>query len=206
MLHPEQIISTPSCSAIILAAGFSSRMGRTKACVPLHGSPLLSCAVRALAPCCEAIFVVTGHDAESVSALCKNLNVVDVFNPLFSLGMLSSMQAGATVVLDTDCQAALIAPVDVPLDNSVVPQKLIDRWVMTRCSVAIPTYESRSGHPVLLDRHELERLTRLDPTKDTARDIVNTARHVERVEVDTSDILFNLNTPHDVEQWAERHR
>ncbi|NUN12544.1 MAG: nucleotidyltransferase family protein [Myxococcales bacterium] len=205
MLPSESITPPGEIAAIVLAAGFSTRMGQTKALVPLAGQPLLSWIIRSLTPCCKFVFVVTGHDAESVFAACKKLNVTAVFNPSFSLGMLSSIQAGAKAALDTDVQGALIAPVDVPLCDSAVPQKLIDRWVMTQCSVAIPTYESRGGHPVWFDRHELGRLVALDPVGNTARNIVDSARHLERVNVDTSDILFNLNTPHDVERWAERH-
>jgi CTP:molybdopterin cytidylyltransferase MocA len=75
-------------AAIILAAGYSSRMGATKPIVLIEGTPML---VRAAQTFVNAnighIIVVTGFDTENVSELAAAHGMHPVYNSHFSEGM-----------------------------------------------------------------------------------------------------------------------
>ena len=66
-LSPE----VPHVSAIVLAAGESTRMGRQKALLPWHGTTLIEYQVAQLATIdeVEQIIVVTGHEPGAISEI-----------------------------------------------------------------------------------------------------------------------------------------
>src|SRR5262245_18015556 len=87
--------------AVVLAAGRSSRMGRSKASLPIGGDTFLSRIVRTfLEASVEDVVVVVGHDAESIVAdfSKSGLPARFVVNANYDLGQLSSMLTGLSVV------------------------------------------------------------------------------------------------------------
>src|SRR3982751_5600916 len=79
---------------IVLAAGKSSRMGRTKALLEIGTDTFLTRVVRTLADAgVEEIVVVVGGDADAIraSAADRSLAVRFVDNPDFEQGQLSSL-------------------------------------------------------------------------------------------------------------------
>ncbi len=69
-------MTAPRVAAVILAAGASRRMGRTKQLLPVQGEPMVRLAARrALAARCFPVVVVVGHDADPVRAALADLEV-----------------------------------------------------------------------------------------------------------------------------------
>jgi CTP:molybdopterin cytidylyltransferase MocA len=60
-------VPTP-ITAVVLAAGRSSRMGRPKATLPLHGETFLTHIIRTFRDAgVDDVVVVLGHDAEAIA-------------------------------------------------------------------------------------------------------------------------------------------
>ena len=101
--------------AIVLAAGFSSRMGAFKPLLPFGERTLIDHFVTNLRKAgVERIHVVTGFQAGDLAPELTRLGVTRVHNPNFAAGMFSSVRAGVAS-LPPDADAFLLAPVDVPL-------------------------------------------------------------------------------------------
>ncbi|MGB8261933.1 MAG: NTP transferase domain-containing protein [Terracidiphilus sp.] len=67
----------PRIGAIVLAAGYSSRMGRFKPLLPLNGSPAILAVLGLLRRAgIEQIVVVTGHRAEDLRPVAEPAGAV----------------------------------------------------------------------------------------------------------------------------------
>ncbi len=141
-------MNTPG--ALILAAGRSSRMGRCKALLPLGKTSVLEQQIdlfhhAGVGPVC----VVTGFHGESLRPVISRKKVLEAVNPSPEQGMFSSVCAGAAT-LSPLCPGFFILPVDVPLVRSCTLELLQKTWLENPQMIAMPYFNSRSGHPPLV--------------------------------------------------------
>ena len=101
-------------SAVVLAAGASTRFGATKQLEVVRGKTLVQHAVDAAAPVVDEVVVVLGHDADAVeSSLTLPANARIVRNPRFAEGQSSSLAAGIEAC-DPRSAAAVVLLGDQP--------------------------------------------------------------------------------------------
>ena len=153
--------------AVVLAAGTSSRMGRSKAMLPLpNGDTFLSRIVGTFLDAgIDDVVVVVGHEAEQVvSAFSRSgLPARFVRNPDFARGQFSSILAGLRAIDRPGIAAMLLTLVDVPLVDAATVRAVIDQYRRTHALIVRPTSGSRHGHPVLIDRSVFDALRCADP-------------------------------------------
>lgn len=139
--------------AVILAAGFSSRMGRFKPLLELGGRSLLDRVVGLFRQVgVREIVVVCGHRAEETAAAARTLGAKPVINPDFADGMFSSVTAGLAALADAGkATATWILPVDIPLIRPGVLRLMEAAWSEARPALVHPTFGQVIGHPPLLD-------------------------------------------------------
>jgi molybdenum cofactor cytidylyltransferase len=188
-------------SAVLLAAGLSSRMGHPKLLLPWGGTTVLGQVVSTfIAAGMEEIVIVTGGVRDQVerlvAELAKESPVRVVYNPEYLRGeMLSSIQAGLTA-LDSRTCAALIGLGDQPQVREETVRCICATFVRTRSPLVIPSFQNRRGHPWLAARPLWPKILAL-PISTTPRQFLNTyAGQVEYVAADQS-ILQDLDTPED---------
>jgi len=198
----------PMIPAIVLAAGKSSRMGRSKAALPLAGGDtFITRIVRTLKNASvEDVVVVVGHDAKAVvdAFAASDLEARFVENPDYEQGQLSSLLAGLRVVDRPGVVAALLTLVDVPLVGSATVRAVVDRYQATRAPIVRPVRGSQHGHPVLIDRSLFDAIRRADPAvgaKDVIRANVSAAGDVA---VDDDGAFADADTPEDYERLLDR--
>ncbi len=168
-----------SVGALILAAGYSSRMGAFKPLLTLGGKP----ALRHLAEAFltggiprENILVVTGHARQQLQPLIRELGIREIFNPAYGEGMFSSIQAGLRQMTagsgenapagagGGSCPAAagsagnlkevlwkgiLLTQADCPLPDPVTIGMLLAE-AASGAGILVPTYRGKKGHPIYL--------------------------------------------------------
>ena len=188
-------------SAILLAAGLSSRMGQPKLLLPWGGTTVLGQVVSIFAESgIEEIVVVTGGAREQVERLVEKLAEIfpvrTVYNPEYVHGeMLSSIQAGLTA-LDSRTSAALIGLGDQPQVREETVSHICATFTRTRAPLVIPSFQNRRGHPWLVERSLWPKILEF-PLSTTPRRFLDTyASQVEYVTADQS-ILQDLDTPED---------
>lgn len=102
-------------TAIILAAGRSSRFGSNKLVHPIDGKPMIQRIIDTVGECgFQETIVVTGQDAEAVEATISPDSKVEIVrNANFADGMAGSIIAGITASV-APSTGYLIVPGDMP--------------------------------------------------------------------------------------------
>jgi molybdenum cofactor cytidylyltransferase len=190
-------------SAMILAAGNSSRMGRAKQLLPLgHSTVLLQTIENVCAAGFDEILVVLGASAAAIQqgmppALLESVNIV--VNPAYEQGIATSLQAGLTA-LNPASHAVLVALGDQPFVRPATMCQIIERYRAERAKIAIPTYRGQRGNPVLLDRAVFPEAMNLQGDVGFRALFNKHLQEIVSVEVDDPAILVDLDSPADYER------
>lgn len=189
-------------SALVLAAGRSTRMGRPKQLLPYGDHTVVEQVVSVLlAAPLDEVLVVIGHERSAVEAVLSRWPVQAVFNPDYAdQDMLSSAQAGLRAV-SCASQAVLLALGDMPAIQGDVISRLIQAYHETGNGyIYIPSYRMRAGHPVLVPRPYWQTILSLPPGNTLRSALRARTTCVRWVVVDTSSILRDIDTPEEYEQ------
>ena len=195
---------------VILAAGFSTRMGRDKALLPwppreqagsaaVRGQTFLSAAIRSLRPFTEIVIVVSGANEMEIAAVVYSEGASLVRNPDPQRGQFSSLRIGLQYVLDHGRDAALITLVDRPPVRPTTIETLCAAFVSAHMDVwaVIPEHQGRHGHPYFAARELIEAFLKA-PATATARQIEHQHQpHIRYVPVDDPFVSVNVDTPED---------
>ncbi|MDJ0722574.1 MAG: nucleotidyltransferase family protein [Desulfobacterales bacterium] len=139
-------------SAIILAAGFSSRMAAFKPLIKIGGKSFVEHAITLFRSAgIDDIVTVLGYRAPEVLPVVQRAASRGVINADHADGMYSSIQAGVQAVEDS-CDAFFLLPVDIPLVRpSTVRQLAVAFAQHSAPSVCYPLFQSARGHPPLIN-------------------------------------------------------
>ncbi len=189
-------------SAIVVAAGLSTRMGQLKQLLPYGEHTVIEQVVSVLlASPVDEVLVVTGHERGAVETALAKWPIKTVFNADYAEGeMLSSVQVGLRAVA-TEGEAALLAVGDMPaIEGDVVAQLIQAYRAAGNNSVYIPSYQMRAGHPVLVPCPYWGAILSL-PKGDTLRSALRAeSTRVQWVVVDTPSVLRDMDTPTDYQR------
>ncbi len=187
--------------AILLAAGESRRMGKLKALLPWQGDTLLGSQISSLLQAgINQVVVVLGHEQEKLLPLLEAQDrVVPVFNPDYRTGKTTSIKAGIEAVLGSrqaaDAQILVLLNVDQPRTSETI-SALLSRHQSSDCLISIPVFQGKGGHPIILDYSLLPELLEIAEASQGIRAVVRKhEERVQRVEMDTPEVLWDLNTP-----------
>ncbi len=142
--------------AVILAAGFSSRMGAFKPLLPLRADGGERCALELLCDLYAGLGVpvlaVSGFRGDEVDAAARARGARCVRNPHPENGMFSSVLTGLAALPD-DTDAVFVHPADIPLTRPMTPRRLLDAAAgADDGAVLLPAFAGKEGHPPLLTR------------------------------------------------------
>ncbi len=192
---------------ILLAAGRGSRVGGTKGILDIAGRPLIARLLdEVLESTVDEVIVVLGHQAELVEAHVTRPRVRAVTNPDHDRGQLSSLQCGLRA-LGAEAGAFLIHPVDHCLVTRADLDALIGvyrRRGEPAGMIVRPTFSSGWGHPVLYARGYAREFLALEPASSGRVVYRNNLQHVVGAPVATDAVLFDLDTPADLEEARRR--
>jgi molybdenum cofactor cytidylyltransferase len=193
-------MSNARFSAIILAAGYSSRMGGFKPLLPLGGKTVIERVVDVFEEDnIKNICVVTGHRASEVREAVQLSGVQVVENPGYDKGMFSSVKTGVDC-LDTErTHAFFMAPVDICLMRPFTIRLLAKAWDKQPGKIIHPCFDSKRGHPPLIPISLAPVISKSD-TGSSLKTILEKFEHLA-VDVPVPDryILFDMNRPEDHE-------
>ena len=195
----------PRVTALVLAAGRSSRMGPTnKLLAEVNGAPLVARAVdAALASQAANVIVVTGHQGESVARALADRPVTFVHNPAFADGLSSSLRAGLAAV-PSESDAVVVCLGDMPRVASAVIDRLIAAYSpLEGRAICIPTTHGKQGNPVLWDRAFFTEMAALTGDAGAKRLIGQHADRLCEVPVDDAGILYDVDTPDLLARFTE---
>jgi molybdenum cofactor cytidylyltransferase len=157
---PRAAEEDPEVGGIILAAGEGRRFGGPKQLAELDGRPLIEHALRAMlaVPAISPVVVVLGAHADRIRAEADLRGADVVVCENWADGQSASLQAGVAAL--GDVEAAVVTLADQPFISPEVIAGVLDQ--RGRHLAVRATYDSRPGHPVLLERRLLDHVSELD--------------------------------------------
>ncbi|MCC6188493.1 MAG: nucleotidyltransferase family protein [Anaerolineales bacterium] len=181
-------------SAIVVAAGLSSRMGQNKLLLPFDGRTVIEHIVSVLLESpVDEVLVVTGHQHEALAQRLAAWPVRLVFNPDYAQGeMLSSVQAGLRAAAGA---AALLALGDLPTLERGVIARIVAAYRLGLGSLVFPSYQMRRGHPLLVDRSHWTAILALGGEQNLRGYFRSVPAGIHHVAVDSPAVLHDMDTP-----------
>jgi CTP:molybdopterin cytidylyltransferase MocA len=188
---------------VVLAAGRSSRMGEPKGLVVLDGRPWITRQLDAPALSGRRVVLVLGADRDRYLREVPDLptRAVVVVNPDPDRGPFSSLQQGLSAVPPDE--PAFVLPVDVPAASPPVWEALEAAAALeSGAAAAVPSFQGRGGHPVLLGPSFIAHLRALPPSARLDEELRN-LQSLRHVPVTDGAVRLNLNAPED---WGKVRR
>ena len=187
--------------AVVLAAGRSSRMGRSKALL-LHADGTTTFVAHAIRTFRDAgirdVIVVGRPDDEELQRAVERQHATFVANPDPDRGQLSSLVVGLDAAERQHAADAIaVLPVDVPMITPTVVSRLVTAAASTPSPIVRASASGKHGHPVIFKHAVFDELRRADPALG-ARAVVRA--HPERVadiDVGESGVTIDVDTPED---------
>ena len=152
---PKKHESTGLVSAVVLAAGASTRMGAdNKLLLPLGGRPLVTHVVDEVGKArIGELLVVTGYQPDRLRAALAGRDVSFVHNDSYERGMATSLRAGIRAA-SAGCSGYMICLADLPMITAEEYDAAISAFgrALSADAQAIvrPVFRGQPGHPVIL--------------------------------------------------------
>jgi CTP:molybdopterin cytidylyltransferase MocA len=199
-------------SAIVLAAGLSTRMGgRPKGLLVLdNDDTFVTRIIRTFNVAgIDDVVVVVGHEADQVGAVVERsgLSARTTLNVRYKEGQLSSIHAGLKLADRPDVDAVFLALVDAPLFHASTVRALLERFERTHAPIVRAVRgRDEHGHPVLISRALFTSLWQADPARGAKPIVRGHASPEGDVVVDDPGAFIDIDTPEDYEKLAHRLR
>ena len=187
--------------AILLAAGLGQRMGSPKALLPWRGLPLITYQVRTLRRAgLKPVLVVLGHNAAELGPRVQyELGATALLNPFYRRGKTTSLKTGLRALDPNDTDSVLILNVDQPRTPETLSE-IIDHHQSHSALITIPVHKGKRGHPVVVSLKLMDDLMRVSEARQGLKAVMRThSNQISFVELDTDEILLDLNTRKDYE-------
>ncbi|MDE2465203.1 MAG: molybdopterin-binding/glycosyltransferase family 2 protein [Alphaproteobacteria bacterium] len=186
----------PYVSAVVLAAGQSTRMGRNKLLEPVNGKPLIRYAVEAaLASQADETIVVTGHDADALKAALSGLEVRIVHNPEYAKGLSTSVRCGLAAIGDK-ADGALMLLGDMPAVDAELINRLIAAFAPQEGrAICLASRKGARGNPVLWARRFFDAMAELEGDIGARNLLAAYPELIAEVEAMSDAPLRDIDTP-----------
>lgn len=189
--------------AMILAAGMSRRMGKTKLLLPFGKKTIIETVVHSVVSSrVDGTLVVLGSEQEKIEEKIRNFPVRSVFNPDFRSGMLSSVLCGLKALPD-ETRAMVIVLGDQPSVSKQTIDRIVDEYQKTGKGIVLPVYNKERGHPVLIDMKYREEVEALSPDIGLRGTVYSHPEDILEVEVDIPSILQDIDDEADYKRELE---
>lgn len=181
-------------SAIIMASGFSNRMGTNKLLLKFKDKTLIENTLDRVIDCGFYDIILVAQD-KRVLEICKNRGIKVVYNEKAEMGQSESIKLG--VINSKEAEGYAFFTGDQPLMDAETIKFLMDCFYESKESIIVPVFNEKRGTPVIFPKRFKTELLALEG--DTGgRQII--AKHMEAVkftEVKEESLLFDIDTEED---------
>lgn len=182
--------------AIVLAAGYSSRMGSFKPLLDVGGEPAVVRAIRSVAAADETA-AVTGWQREKLQALIARENAVELYNPDYDSGMFSSVLTGIRYFAGRGAEGVLLMPCDCPCVPAEVSKILLEQ---SGDRLAVPVYRGKKGHPLWIPASFFPEILEHDGSMGLKGVTLRHEEEMLRIPVPYEGAVLDMDRPEDYEK------
>jgi molybdenum cofactor cytidylyltransferase len=202
---PRSLTQILGLRIVVLAAGFSARLGQPKALARIHGVSVLHRMIRALSSfrAASRIIVIIPPRAVRYTLGFPRCSVTFVANAERATGLASSIRLGVDRARHS--AGILLLPVDlVDLERRDIA-RLIARWCGARRRVAARRVEAHAATPLILPRWLYARALDIDGNTGLREMVGRLPRHAVSL-ADLPSAELDVDTPQDLERARRRIR
>lgn len=147
-------------TGIILASGFSRRMGRQKLLMKIGRKPMLERVIEAVRASKIDEIILVYNDAK-ISSLGDQFEIKTVYNPNPTDGQSSSIKYGIEAS-QPETEGYMFFVGDQPYLDPLVIDRLLEEFSRGLKVIIIPRYDEEQGNPVIFHSKFKEALLRLE--------------------------------------------
>jgi molybdenum cofactor cytidylyltransferase len=178
-------------NAIIMASGFSRRMGRNKLMLLYNSKPLIDNVMdHIIGSGLKSVFLVSGN--EEILERGRLRNIKTIYNGSADAGQSESIKAG--ILNSPVCDGYMFFAGDQPLLDEETIRLLADRFEENKDLIIIPVFKGRKGSPVIFPKRFKEELLALSGDTGGREVIKNHPGSVLLVEVKDNSMLLDIDT------------
>lgn len=186
--------SAPVTGAVILAAGYSSRMKKFKALLPVNG---ISAVERVISLAKNAgiseIALVTGYRCELLAPIAEKYGISEVYNADFDSGMFSSIQTGVKA-MKGKVNGFFLMPVDCPAVRPDIIDGLLARTgELAADHMMVPCYMGKKGHPLFIPSCYFDEILSHDGTRGLKGVTDKYDDKLDRIEVESESVILDMD-------------
>ncbi len=198
-------MNSPRVTAVVMAAGASSRMGVHKLLLQLNGESLVRRVVRQILEVgmCSEVLIVTGREPENIQAALEGLPVRFVQNDAYLEGIGTSFRA-AINTLEADVSGAMFALADQVFVSSDLYQKLLEAFqhaYLEQACIVAAQYPTDEGlviaPPHIFSQHFFEVI---GTQGHGAKPLIEKNKNITTLLEFPAQALFDIDEPSDLEQ------
>lgn len=188
-------------SAIILAAGSSSRLGRPKQLVKYQGKSLVTHAIeQALSTSFQSVFVVLGAKSDLIRQEIGSFSVNIFLNERWEEGIGTSISEGIKYfqMVHPDSDGVVLMTCDQPFVTSELLESLLEKRQKTAKHLVASQYANSIGIPAFFSSSLFDELSRLNGNKGAKKVILKYPEETALINFPRGD--FDVDTEEDVER------
>ncbi len=188
---------------LILAAGNSSRMGKTKQLLPFKNTTLLEWAIeQAQKSVVKNVFCVLGANKEVIEKQLTSNIVEIIYNPNYKDGLSTSIVKGIDFLLNYNFDSVLIMLADQPHVTSEYLNSLIEVSKNNPSNIIASSYQGSVGVPAIFPKNYFNDLLDLKGDKGAKNFLLQQNNNV--IKVNSTQNLLDIDTPEDYQHLLKQ--
>jgi molybdenum cofactor cytidylyltransferase len=190
---------------ILLAAGSSSRMGRSKQLLSIQGRSLLQLSAEAaIGSGARKVMVVLGSQAEEHRKALAHLRVSNVINTEWQKGMGGSIKSGLAELLQfsRELTSVIVMVCDQPAITAAHLIELRNKYAELNSPVVASLYANAPGVPVLFDHTLFSDIFHIGDEHGAKKILSRHARSIVTVDFPGGEI--DLDTPEEFDDYIKK--
>lgn len=191
-------------SAIVVAAGMSSRMKAFKPLLKINEKTMIETLIETLRLVgVKDILVVTGNRAAELEPVLAGMGVSYIRNENYTeTSMFDSAKLGFAKLRE-QCEAVFFLPADVPLFMPHSLRRMLEAMTKTGVAVVQPRYKGKRGHPLLIAEACFLHILGYDGTNGLRGALNTLEASLLEMELPDPGLVMDADTPEDYKHLCE---
>jgi len=192
-------------AAVIVAAGFSSRVKAFKPLLPMGSSTVIETAIHTFRSIGVGdIVVITGFNAEALEAHIAHTAAICLRSDYLHNKMFDSACIGIRL-LKNKCAMTFFTPADSPLFTRYSLKTMLERMRSSDRTVLCPCYNREKGHPLLIKSESFEDILSHDGLEGM-KGAVGKLKGFEMMHLPDPALIMDADTPEAYEAMKRYER
>lgn len=188
---------------LILAAGNSSRMGKTKQLLPYKNATLLEWAIeQAQKSVVKNVFCLLGANKEVIEKQLTSNAIETIYNPNYKDGLSTSIVKGIEFLLNYNFDSVLIMLADQPHVTSEYLNSLIEASKNNPSKLIASNYQGSVGVPAIFPKNYFNDLLDLKGDKGAKNFLLQQNNNV--IKVNSTQNLLDIDTSEDYQHLLKQ--